>query len=102
MAKPGARPKRADQPVKMLDRGRKPLLPPRANATAPLVERPRYGADQPRRADRRAADHHARRAGQGEHGARVRRHSAQSPLTMTGIATALTTARAAAQSARPS
>ena len=55
----------------MLERGVATLLPPRRMERTAGVERARYAADQPRRADRRAPDHHPRGARKREHGARV-------------------------------
>ena len=71
MAKSGAGPEFADQPIEMLERGLAALRDGRLPRWTAVVERARQGADQPGRADRRASDHHARRAGKSEHGPRV-------------------------------
>ena len=71
MAKAGARPELADEPVKVFEGGLATLLPSRRTNRAARVERPGYAANQPRRADRRPPNHHSGGAGKRKHGARV-------------------------------
>ena len=71
MAKSGAGPEFVNQPIEMFKGGFAALLGLRLTRRAAVIERARYRADQPWRANRRAPDHHPRRARNGEHSARV-------------------------------